>query len=757
MPADIASVLAASAWVLRVERTESESAELPRWRHAALEDLLGRSPDERPDFRRWLPDENAVVAANAAIAAARSGDREVADSLHSAVQNPSLKLAQRQAAAESLSLCAPVAATAALAVLLDQYGSFRPPQGLANYLPKLHAELLRAAARVNPRQSLPRLFAALESPADEVRLAALEAWPRDASAQVPDEIVRMVQDRDSAVRRAALQLLALHEHPDVLLAATQAARDQDLQVRLAAIAALGTIDDPQAAGELQRLLDHPAEKIRAAAVAALAESGAHEALLAAAEDDSWHVRYQVALSLRSERSSKNSESASAREAAGRPTSEMQQAATRLVADNSSKVALAAIAGLDSWPLPEAGRVLLAALGSSNQRVRESAAESLHKRWPAAKRFPADAARADREAALKWLEQRFARHVQPTEQSAPPEKAAPVKHDEPFAASTETNEPTLPAREVLYHIGVLRDPERAPAEKGESRQALLQAGGELVKLLEPVALELKQPLPEEVYAELLPAVDPAFGHLAALASEHRPARRAAARALKEGEHPLAELALQRLVHLAAAEKDPLVWRHLLDALAPDPREPAARLHYMALTHTDPELRRRACRYLGAHPHPRRTEALLEQVDDENPAVVLQAVEALGNCEQLENPLPLLRLLASRDKQLVLASAKTLARQGHTSGHDALERLAYDPDSRLRRQAAAAMGEIAHPRFAGTLIKLLDDQLGIRQTALKSLPQVAGKDVAATGEEERPAMAERIRRWKSWHAREVRQSE
>ena len=202
-----------------------------------------------------------------------------------------------------------------------------------------------------------------------------------------------------------------------------------------------------------------------------------------------------------------------------------------------------------------------------------------------------------------------------------------------------------------------------------------------------------------------------------------------------------------------EPDTLVWIDVFDLLAADAREPAIRLAYDALGHPSPEVRRRACEQLAAHPNVRHGPLLVVSLSDPNSGVVLAAVKALDRLDRLDDPRPLERLLASDDHELRVEVARSLAHFGTASGIAALERLAFDPDPKVRRAAAAAMGESPDPSFVPTLIHLLDDRLEIRRAALCSLPRVAGHDApAAASPPTNPLSPDSLaHRWKEWFRR------
>jgi HEAT repeat protein len=231
----------------------------------------------------------------------------------------------------------------------------------------------------------------------------------------------------------------------------------------------------------------------------------------------------------------------------------------------------------------------------------------------------------------------------------------------------------------------------------------------------------------------------------------PARRQAAEELRErfASRPLSASALARLAELMARESDALVWLAVFDLLAVDAREPATRMAYGALSHPSPEVRRRACEQLAAHPANAHGPLLLVSLDDPNSVVVEAAVKALGRLDSLPDTGPLERLLANPDHQLRVEAAKTLVHVGANSGVAALERLAFDTDPKVRHWAAMAMGETPDPSFLPDLIHLLDDRPEICRAALASLSRVAGRETPATNASTAAtARASEAERWKEW---------
>ena len=106
------------------------------------------------------------------------------------------------------------------------------------------------------------------------------------------------------------------------------------------------------------------------------------------------------------------------------------------------------------------------------------------------------------------------------------------------------------------------------------------------------------------------------------------RGAAELAAMAAEKPLANMAVERLAAAVADENDQLVWQYALSAVAQNGGPTAARLACDALGHASPEVRRRGCEHLAAHPHPDNADALLSAVDDPSLPVAKAAVDALG---------------------------------------------------------------------------------------------------------------------------------
>jgi HEAT repeat protein len=214
-------------------------------------------------------------------------------------------------------------------------------------------------------------------------------------------------------------------------------------------------------------------------------------------------------------------------------------------------------------------------------------------------------------------------------------------------------------------------------------------------------------------------------------------------------PLSAEAAETLCRCVIADPDALVWRGALSALTGNTGDAATRLVYAGLSHPAAEVRRRACEHLKHHPDPRHHDVLIKSLEDADSEVIRTALHALAKSGAEVEPAPVERLLAASDKTLRVDAAECLVQLGAAGGDAALERLALDSDPAIRRQAAAAMGRSGDAALLPALMRLLDDQGGVRQTALASLAQVAGKDVARLDQAEPPPNSiEEVRRWREW---------
>ncbi len=493
-----------------------------------------------------------------------------------------------------------------------------------------------------------------------------------------------------------------------------ALNDHDLQVRMAAIAALGDLGGGESQEMLEGLLIGSSDAIRAAAVAALAQLGDKRTVLAAAKDESWRVRAEVARALRSY-------------AADISTDEV---ARRLLGDSSAQVQQQVIEALAEWPTDRAGSLLLAAMDATALSTRKAAAEQLAQRWPPAAEFPPQGPTSRRAGILRHLQEQFDRQFG---------RAEPM----PVA------EPTPPVRVSLEELARVEQWMRQ-----ENVPALVNYGPGLIDVLWQLVVQRQRPLPDVIFHQVLPRHDPVFDVLNRLDSDDPFQRRRAADELAKlaGQRPLGSLALWRLGELVIAESDQLVWWSVFSAVADEGDEVLDRLTYAALSHPSPEVRRRACGHLAAHPHPRHVRVLVATLDDTSHSVLCEAVRALGAVGRIEDTRPLRHLLHHENEALRCEIAAALVRLGDPEGTAALERLSYSGDPKTLRRVIQVMGDTADQRFVPILIRLLD-HAPVRHVALENLPRIMGFDAAQADEGPIPNTTRRVRLWQDWFDRQT----
>ena len=574
----------------------------------------------------------------------------------------------------------------------------------------------------------------------DVVLAALETLEADSTLPLPPEVAELKDHSNSKVRAATLRTLARRGHPQALEYARQALSDHDPQVVLAAIAALGQLPTTESRAILERLLaESPNPLLRGAAVAALGKLGAEEPVLAAAGDQSWRVRLEVARQLGAW-----SDAAAA------------AVAEQLLQDPSPEVQRAVISAAAQWSIESSGPILLAAMSSSSPALVKAAAETLAARWPPAAAFPADAPPQHRAEVVETLRARFRQEFPAhTRAACLPQRPELDRHPPLCFARGKTicfcteNAAFLPARSISeQRLGQIE----AALDRADI-EALRRCGPELLDAAEYLQLYRGRLLPESLYSAVLPELAPEFAVLAELSRAEVPRRRQAAQRLAAmaKQKPLRPLATQRLAEVVQAEQDVLVWCAVLDAIENDASPAAVRLAYAGVSHPLAEVRRRACQYLAAHPDPRHAPLLLTALNDRSHSVVVAAIRALGMLGRVEDTSALRRLSSEANEQIRLEAAIALVRLGDPAGPAALERLSYSEDPLVQARVAQVMGEHPDSSYIEPLIRMLDGRPNVRRAALESIPKVAGRDVAQQSGP--PAHAtEQAQRWKQWYQRQ-----
>ncbi len=774
------AALAKDGWALRVPMPGvKEDVSGFRYRNAALDEMLRTPPADRPSLAELIESKNPIVAANAAIIQVRWRQAEPVERLLATVRHGELRMPMRMAAIEALTAIDSPRSRAAIETLVKQYGDASGPAA-ERYQPRLHGELLTSLARDRDAAAVPYLTASLKSPDAEVRWITLQLLA-ECRAPLPPSAAGLRDDTDPRIRAAALAALAKHRDPKALGYLRHALDDYDLSVRLAAIESLGDLGTPDARAALEKMMHAQGEVLRAAAVASLGSLGADEIVLGAAADKSSRVRQAVANTL-----------ATANGIVARQPRAAARVITTLISDRTPDVQRAAVAAVTEWPLDTAGPILLVAMHEHGYLVRKTAGAQLARRWTPAADFPADGSAEQRVVALaalhdKWIEQfgAMAAGIEPLAPVEPPDVTlarlesqwraieqrknfetalhADSRARDPLsgvASSDMTGLDTSPAAsppaidQARSLLAALEAPSLTKRDADAAIDGLKQLGPAVLPAVARFVAEESRPLPEAVYIEVLPEVAPVFASLVDLRSAKPTERRSAADKIATlvVERPLSGVALARLAEVLTHESDPLVWRTLLTALVHDPREPATRMAAMAIGHDSPEVRRRAAEYFVEHGSPRHVALLTPLLEDSQVTVVLVAVRALAGCGPLEDPAPLVALLARGEAPLRIETALALAKLGAPEGRSALERMAKDVDGDVRRGAARAMGTLDDASYCPCLGELLDDRNDVAEAAMTSLAKIVGRDVASEGSESAPSSAsERIRRWRSWLAK------
>jgi HEAT repeat protein len=704
---------------------------LPRLRNAALEPLLSAQGAARPNLVPALELPEPTPRANAAIGLARWGDGRGYAVLVTTVEDVELKLPLRRAAVEGLGCLTKPSPLPALRGLLDRFG--RCDAGnVMNYVPELHADLLRALSRHIDAANDPRFQEGLRAPKPEARAEALSAWGRTGQVDLPTAVLDLRADPNGQVRAATVAMLLARRHPQALDFAKNAMQDFDTEVRTTAIAGLAAYGGPEAVATLEAVMLHEGEVLRAEAVLALEALGAHEQVFAAANDKAWRVRRSVARCL-----------------AGHPDRRGVALARKLLADDGAEVRKATVAAIEGWPLPVAGPVLLTALSEPTYETRKIAAAQLAARWPAAALFSADLPDGRRAEAVAAIEARWTAEFGLIDHTALAE-----------ATTAAPSQALALPPERLDHLQRMVDElarsAAAGGTVGPSTSTLDSFGPDVVDALERLVVERNIRLPDVVYQQVLPGKGEEFAAAAQLAEIDVHTRRRAAQRLAEAakQGPLRPLVVVRVAERGAGEPDGLVLRGLFESIAGDRSDASAALAYGTLGHLSPEVRRQAVEHLGRTADPKHAPVIAAGLADPHVGVIRAAAKGLGSPGMLLDAAPLERLLNDRDTAMRLEAARTLYVNRIPSGAAALERMAHEADAETRRRATVAMAETGDRQFLATLIGLLDDpMLNVRKTAVEGLSGLVGNDVSVVPGEVLPSLAERSSRWRAWYARQA----
>jgi len=611
----------------------NNSAEGYRWSHPGLEALLARAwttgEDPATELRAALDSPNPVVRATAAIGLARlqQSDGRVLPTLIAAADDFRTPVELSAAAIESLGRLDTPEAERLLHAAIKQVAESDNPrsQVLPGYRPRVHEQLLHSLA-LRDALTDAEISAALASSAETVRLTALRLW-EESGRPPPEGLYRLLDAPGSPRMKSALiRTLAKARDESIIGRLQVMTQGRDLASKLVAIDALGKIGSDRARKILRDLYENQAERIREVAVVALVAAGDLSVLSEAADDPQWVVRRGAAVALRKA-----------------PSGQVIAEARKLALDSSTAVRLKAVESLADWPLKDAGPILLLAAEKSDPRTARRALEVLAGLWPPVKEslhtFTAALPAEDRTTTLERLKRRW------SEQFAVPlgqhttsvaAHVTPFEEDETPSPRPAPNLPPLPdiPPRQLAEVSKLLDrfSSGTPPLRKEAAARLRGLGPGLVPALDALARRRARPLPERLFTEVLVDVDPLLRDVEQLASDRRVGdRRRAAKALAGAadERPLPYVAVYRMSKLVFAEEDSLVWLQLLDAIGGHDSDAAQRIAYLATTYEHaPEVRRRGCAFLAAHPNREHEGMLLSLLVDADSGVRIAAATALG---------------------------------------------------------------------------------------------------------------------------------
>ncbi len=687
-----------------------------QWKHDALASYLATYSNSKDGLRTAARSDQPFIAATAAIGLARLEPQSSLEPLVKLILDYKLPITLRCAAVETLAHRQQVESATELRALLAIYSEL-PERRITE--PKVFAELLKGLARHADAAHEPEFIEALERDIPDLQVTSLVLIAASKPVVLPDEVVRLAENANARVRRAAFQLLAVTNDPQALPLLQAGTRDGDLTARLTAIESLGRLSDDDSLALLYDLLRDPMERHREAAASAMIMRREWPAIQRAATDPSYRVRAAVAEGIATH---------------GDP--QRLELARQLLTDSSAVVQAKQAKSLAQWPTKLAVPLLLDALASPNQMTRVAASESLEKIWKEAGKFPATESAANRAPKLAALRQRW--------QSEHPEAVAIASGD---ALSTKAVSEADKA-EVKRLLRQYQSPPKS-SPRWLAHKQLERRGKALLPVLIVLAEETDFTLDEAVYRELLPEISPEFATIEQLRSSDVAIRRAAGRQLVAifKLDPPTRLALQRIEQLTKDESDALVWADLLRIAVATPDYVAHELALAALANGEADIRRRGCEYLATHGEQRQADALLELLDDRDPVVRKAAVVALGRCGPARSIDRLVKLLSDRDVALQIAAAKTLTQWSDERGAATLERLALAPQAATRRAALQAMGELADDQFLPAAMKALDDETSVLLAALKALPLIVGDDPVARLQPPPVGAHERAAAWKA----------
>jgi len=162
--------------------------------------------------------------------------------------------------------------------------------------------------------------------------------------------------------------------------------------------------------------------------------------------------------------------------------------------------------------------------------------------------------------------------------------------------------------------------------------------------------------------------------------------------------------------------------------------------VALKHDDADVRKHAVSAVthGEARSPRLVEPLIAALNDVDPHVRYEAVDALGRMEDTRAVDPLIAALGDQSVDVRIYAAEVLGRIGDVRAVEALSAALKDEKRNVRCSAAAALGDLKDVRAVQPLIDALgDEDQYVRSAAVEALRQIAQESLGEDPE-----------KWQKW---------
>lgn len=517
---------------------------------------------------------------------------------------------------------------------------------------------------------------------------SLEKYSDFKTTVWPENMMQVRWDSDPTMRWNFGFWAVLVHHPDAITILTSQLRDADLKVQNKAIEFMGILGTETALELLKQQSKRLQESSRISAAIGLTPWGAHH-LAPLISDKSSSVRRAVAKGL------------------GQTDSPEAALLLRsLMRDRSSEVQLAVVQSISHWPDELAIPLLLEGIQEGVYKTRRDSVLQLTDRIGSSGAISIEAPRAERIVAVRELMQTEKLPGGLWDQLIKQGLQDPREQDKRRIAEIQS-----------YFQEILNHP-RQSAEYHQAYQELLSISAEELSILEKLVLETSVQIPNEIYSDLLPRLDPSYLALNQLASVHLSDRRKAAQQLlQNSQHvSLSPIIVKRLRKIMAQEQDRLVWRIVMSSIAKDNYEEAAQLALLAINHNWPDIRILGCEYFGTYGLPQYAIWLLPLLNDKNESVQLAAINAIGQCHNpiaitgVQNtspehgPGPSLRSLLTHSNQRIrFQTVVALSRLGDVQGMQELVRLSNHTLISMRTDAIREMGNSRQTRFVEPLIQ------------------------------------------------------